>query len=53
MGTLKYDYNEKEGSLFIYIDKLYDYDVSEELNNTIILDYDINHKLVAIEILNL
>lgn len=47
-----YDYDYVGDSLFIYCIDSYEYDVSLELDNDVILDFDINGKSVAFEFLN-
>lgn len=47
-----YDYDYVGDSLFIYCIDSYEYDVSLELDNDVILDFDINGKPVAFEFLN-
>lgn len=47
-----YDYDYKNDSLFIYCVEPYDYDVSLELDNNVILDFDVDGKPVAFEFLN-
>lgn len=47
-----YDYDFKEDSLFIYSVDDYEYNVSLELDNDVILDIDIEGKPVAFEFLN-
>ena len=47
-----YDYDYIGDSLFIYCIDSYEYDVSLELDNDVILDFDINGKPVAFEFLN-
>lgn len=49
---VKYDYDDNNDSLFMYCIEPYDYDVSLELDNNIILDLDIDGKPVAFEFLN-
>lgn len=51
-NKVTYDYDHKEDSLFIYCDEPYEYEVSLELDNDVILDLDINGKPVAFEFLN-
>ena len=48
-----YDYDFKEDSLFIYSVEDYEYDVSLELDNDVILDIDMERKPVALEFLNI
>lgn len=47
-----YDYDHKGDSLFIHCVNPYEYDVSLELDNGVILDFDIDGKPVAFEFLN-
>ena len=47
-----YDYDHKGDSLFIYCAEPYDYEVSLELDNDVILDLDTEDKPVAFEFLN-
>lgn len=47
-----YDYDHKNDSLFIYCVAPYEYEVSLELDNDVILDLDTNGKPVAFEFLN-
>ena len=47
-----YDYDRKGDSLFIYCVAPYEYEVSLELDNDVILDLDVNGKPVAFEFLN-
>ena len=47
-----YDYDIKGDSLFIYCVDSYEYEVSLELDNDVILDLDTNGKPVAFEFLN-
>ena len=47
-----YDYDHKGDSLFIHCVNPYEYDVSLELDNDVILDFDIDGKPVAVEFLN-
>ena len=47
-----YDYDYVGDSLFIYCIDSYEYDVYLELDNDVILDFDINGKPVAFEFLN-
>ena len=47
-----YDYDYKNDSLFIYCEEPYEYDVSLELDNNVILDLDTTGKPVAFEFLN-
>lgn len=51
-NKVTYDYDHKEDSLFIYCVEHYEYEVSLELDNDVILDLDINGKPVAFEFLN-
>lgn len=51
-NEVKYDYDYKNDSLFIYCIEPYEYDVSLELDNNVILDLDIDCKPVAFEFLN-
>lgn len=51
-NKVKYDYDYKNDSLFIYCVEPYEYDVSLELDNNVILDLDIDGKPVAFEFLN-
>lgn len=51
-NKVTYDYDHKEDSLFIYCVEPYEYEVSLELDNDVILDLDINGKPVAFEFLN-
>ena len=44
-----YDYDYVGDSLFIYCIDSYEYDVSLELDNDVILDFDINCKSVVFE----
>ncbi|MBQ8017827.1 MAG: DUF2283 domain-containing protein [Methanobrevibacter sp.] len=52
MARLRYDYDYKNNSLFVYSSDPYEYDVSIELDNDVTLDLDINSKPVAFEFLN-
>jgi len=47
-----YDYDYSGDSLFIYCVDSYEYDVSLELDNDVILDLDVDGKPVAFEFLN-
>lgn len=47
-----YDYDYQNDSLFIYCVNPYEYDVSLELDNNVILDVDTTGKPVAFEFLN-
>ena len=47
-----HDYDYKGDSLFIYCLDSYEYDVSIELDNDVILDLDVDGKPVAFEFLN-
>ena len=47
-----YDYDHQGDSLFIYCVDDYEYEVSLELDNDVILDLDTNGKPVAFEFLN-
>ena len=47
-----YDFDYKNNSLFVYYTNPYEYDVSIELDNNVILDLDIDSKPVAFEFLN-
>lgn len=47
-----YDYDYNGDSLFIYCADDYEYEVSVELNNDVILDLDVEDKPVAFEFLN-
>lgn len=47
-----YDYDYKNDSLFIYCVDPYEYDVSVELDNNVVLDLDTMGKPVAFEFLN-
>ena len=47
-----YDFDYKNNSLFVYYINPYEYDVSIELDNNVILDLDIDSKPVAFEFLN-
>lgn len=51
-NKLLYDYDPKQDSLFIYCAEDYEYEVSVELTNDIILDLDTNSKPVVFEFLN-
>lgn len=52
MNKVVYDYDHKNDSLFIYCEEPYEYEVSLELDNNVILDLDTNGKPVAFEFLN-
>lgn len=52
MNKVVYDYDHKNDSLFIYCEEPYEYDVSLELDNNVILDLDTTGKPVAFEFLN-
>ena len=52
MNKVKYDYDHKNDSLFIYCVAPYRYEVSLELDNDVILDLDTDGKPVAFEFLN-
>ena len=47
-----YDFDYKNNSLFVYCSDPYEYEVSLELDNNVILDLDIASKPVAFEFLN-
>ena len=47
-----YDYDYQNDSLFIYSVESYEYEVSLELDNEVILDLDVGAKPVAFEFLN-
>lgn len=51
-NQIVYDYDYKEDSLFIHCVDSYEYNVSIELDNDVILDFDIGGKPVAFEFLN-
>ena len=51
-NEVEYDYDHKGDSLFIYCVEPYDYEVSLELDNDVILDLDTEGKPVAFEFLN-
>ena len=51
-NQVEYDYDYKGDSLFIYCVEHYEYEVSLELDNNVILDLDINDHPVAFEFLN-
>ena len=51
-NEVKYDYDYKNDSLFIFCIEPYEYDVSLELDNNVILDLDVGGKPVAFEFLN-
>ena len=51
-NQVKYDYDYKGDSLFVYCVDFYEYDVSLELDNDVILDLDVGGKPVAFEFLN-
>ena len=51
-NKIVYDYDRQGDSLFIYCVDDYEYDVSLELDNDVILDIDIEGKPVAFEFLN-
>lgn len=51
-NKVEYDYDYNEDSLFIYCVNPYNYDVSLELDNNVILDIDTEGKPVAFEFLN-
>ena len=51
-NQVKYDYDYKGDSLFVYCVDFYEYDVSLELDNDVILDLDVDGKPVAFEFLN-
>ncbi|MBQ7927929.1 MAG: DUF2283 domain-containing protein [Methanobrevibacter sp.] len=51
-NNVVYDYDYQNDSLFIHCVDSYDYEVSLELDNDVILDLDINGKPVAFEFLN-
>ena len=51
-NNVVYDYDYQNDSLFIYCVDSYDYEVSLELDNDVILDLDTNGKPVAFEFLN-
>ena len=52
MNKVKYDYDHKNDSLFIYCEEPYEYEASLELDNNVILDLDTKGKPVAFEFLN-
>ncbi len=51
-NQIEYDYDYKGDSLFVYCVDSYEYDVSIELDNDVILDLDVGGKPVAFEFLN-
>ena len=51
-NKVEYDYDSQEDSLFIYRVEDYEYEVSLELDNNVILDIDKKGKPVAFEFLN-
>ena len=51
-NQVEYDYDYKGDSLFIYCINPYEYEVSLELDNDVILDLDVDGKPVAFEFLN-
>ena len=51
-NKVMFDYDYKGDSLFIYSIEPYDYEVSLELNNDVILDFDTKNQPVAFEFLN-
>lgn len=51
-NNVVYDYDYQNDSLFIHCVDSYDYEVSLELDNDVILDLDTNGKPVAFEFLN-
>ena len=51
-NKVKYDYDYKNDSLFIYCIEPYEYEVSLELDNNVILDLDVESKPVEFEFLN-
>ena len=51
-NKVTYDYDIQGDSLFIYSVDDYEYEVSLELDNDVILDLDINGRPVAFEFLN-
>ena len=51
-NQVEYDYDYKGDSLFVYCVDSYEYDVSLELDNDVILDLDVGGKPVAFEFLN-
>lgn len=51
-NQVEYDYDYKGDSLFVYSVDSYEYDVSIELDNDVILDLDVDDKPVAFEFLN-
>ena len=51
-NKIVYDYNSQGDSLFIYCVEDYEYEVSLELDNGVILDIDKEGKPVAFEFLN-
>lgn len=51
-NQVEYDYDYKGDSLFVYSVDSYEYDVSIELDNDVILDLDVDGKPVAFEFLN-
>ncbi len=51
-NNVVYDYDYQNDSLFIHCTDSYDYEVSLELDNDVILDLDTNGKPVAFEFLN-
>ena len=51
-NKIVYDYDCKGDSLFVYCVEPYEYEVSVELDNNVILDLDNNGKPMAFEFLN-
>lgn len=51
-NQVEYDYDYKGDSLFVYCIDSYEYDVSLELDNDVVLDLDVGGKPVAFEFLN-
>lgn len=51
-NKVEHDYDYKSDSLFIYCVNHYEYEVSLELNNDVVLDLDVGGKPVAFEFLN-
>ncbi len=51
-SKVKYDYDGKADSLFIYSVEDYNYDVSLDLSDNIVLDFDKTQKVVAFEFLD-
>ena len=51
-NEVDYDYDYQNDSLFVYCITPYEYEVSIELDNNVILDVDTNGKPVAFEFLN-